>query len=70
MPDTEALAEHVASIAGRIAETERRILRQQGLLAELARRGRDTAEGEKLLRELWDTLALLHERRRLAGDIP
>jgi len=68
MSETEAPARCVVPVHAHIAETEWRILRQEELLAELARRGWDKAGGEKLLRELWETLALLHERRRFADD--
>lgn len=74
MSKPASLADCSVSLLDRIAGTERRIFRQEELLAKLARDGHDTAEGEKLLRELWKTHALLHERWRFTndrcGDVP
>ncbi|MBV9527750.1 MAG: hypothetical protein JOZ79_05210 [Sphingomonas sp.] len=44
-----------------VREAEARILRQHELISRLAREGHDTAEAEKLLRTLLQTLAPMRD---------
>ena len=47
-----------------VAEGETRIARQEALLAEWARLGRDTREVERVLQAMRDTLALMREHQQ------
>jgi hypothetical protein len=57
MPDPALEREHLAKAERDIAEGERRITRQMLLIERMGREGHDTAEAEKLLLTLRETLA-------------
>ncbi|PVE20656.1 hypothetical protein DC522_30990 [Microvirga sp. KLBC 81] len=57
MPDPALEWEHLAKAERDIAEGERRITRQMLLIEKMLQEGRDTAEAEKLLLILRETLA-------------
>ena len=57
MPDLDLEREHLGRAERDIAEGERRVTRQMLLIERLRQEGHDTAEAEKLLLTLRETLA-------------
>ena len=57
MPDPALEREHLAKAERDIAEGERRVTRQMLLIEKMRQDGHNTAEAEKLLLALEDTLA-------------
>ena len=69
---TEASSDYLAMIEDYlvqtnryIAENEALIFRQKAAIAEQARTGRDTTQASRVLRNMRDTLAVMHGHREI-----
>ena len=65
MSQLAAEREHLEKAAGHIAEGERRIAAQTGLVEQLRASGHDTTAAERLLGTLHTTLSVWHQHRDL-----
>ena len=63
MPDIAMERAHLARADRDIRDGEKRVLRQEELLAQLRARGQDSAQAETLLRVLRDTLQVWQAHR-------
>ena len=59
------IEDHLAQADRHINEAETRISRQEIAIAERARTGRGTTAASSLLQTMRDTLALMHEHRKI-----
>ena len=59
------IEDHLALGARYIAENEALIFRQKAAIAEQARTGRDTTQASRVLRNMRDTLAVMHGHREI-----
>ena len=64
MPDIAMERAHLAQAERDIRDGERRLLRQEELVAQLRARGQDSAQAETLLRVFRDTLQAWQAHRR------
>ena len=64
MPDIAMERAHLAQVVRDMRDCERRMLRQEELVAQLRSRGQDSAQAETLLRVFRDTLQAWQAHRR------
>lgn len=68
MPDPQQEREHLALADRHIAEGDARISKQRRLVEQMAEKGQDTVEAERMLRNFEAVMEQFHVHRQLILD--